>query len=69
MRQHEICGVNAGTDDHQPPDPFAGGGHDVVHRAISRLGVAASHKFDRMAMDIVTEYVGWQSASVAHTDT
>ena len=52
MREHDICGVNAGADDHQPPDPFAGGrhaGHEAVHRALSRLGGAASHKMDRTA--------------------
>ena len=46
-------GVNASADDHQPPDPFAGGGHgghEAVHRALSRLGGVASHKMDRMAM-------------------
>ena len=56
-----MCGVNADADDHQPPDPFAGGGHgghDAVHRAFSPLGGAASHDLDRMAMSIFTGYVG-----------
>ena len=40
MREYDICGVNAGADDHQPPpdDQLAGGGHgehEAVHRAIS----------------------------------
>ena len=61
MREYDTCGVNAGADDHQPPDPFASGGlggHEVVHRALSRMGGAASHKMDRTAMKIFTEYVG-----------
>ena len=61
MREYDICGVNAGTDDNQPLDPFAGGGHgghEAVHRALSRLGGAASHKMDRTAMGIFMEYVG-----------
>ena len=72
MREYEICGVNAGADDHQPPVPFAGGGrrgHEAVHRALSRLGGAASHKMDRTAMGIFMKYMGRQSATVAHTDT
>ena len=60
-REYDICGVNAGADDHQPPYPLAGGGHgghEAVHRALSRLGGAVSHKMDRMSMGIFTEYVG-----------
>ena len=61
MREYDMCGVNPGADDHQPPDPFAGGWHggrEAVHRALSRLGGAASHRMDRTAMGIFTEYVG-----------
>ena len=61
MREYDISGVNAGADDHQPPDPFAGGvhgGHEAVHRALFRVGGAASHKIDRTAMGILMEYVG-----------
>ena len=61
MREYDICGVNAGAVDHQPPHPFAGGGHGghgAVHRALSRLGGAASHKMDRTAIGIFMEYVG-----------
>ena len=60
MREYDICGVNAGADDHQPPDPFAGGrqGHEAVHRALFRLGRAASHKMDHTALDISMGYVG-----------
>ena len=61
MRRYEISGVDAGADDHQPPDPFAGGGHgghEAVHRALFRMGGAASHKMDRTAMDILMDYVG-----------
>ena len=52
---------DAGSDDHQPPDPFAGGGHgghEAVRRALSRLGGAARHEMDRMAMGIFMGYVG-----------
>ena len=58
---HEICGVNGGADDNQPPDQFAGGGHggyEAIHRAFSRLGGAASHKTGRTATGILMEYVG-----------
>ena len=61
MREYDVCGVNAGADDHQPPDPFAGGGHgghEAVNRALSRLGGAASHKMDRTAMEFFTEHRG-----------
>ena len=61
MREYDICGVNAGADDHQPPDSFAGGGHgehEAVHRALPRLGGAASHNMDRTAMGIFMGYVG-----------
>ena len=61
MRQYEIWGVHAGADDHQPPDPFAGGGHgehEAVHLALSRLGGAGSHQMDRTAMGIFMEYMG-----------
>ena len=61
MREYEIYGVNAGADDHQPPDPFAGGGHgehEAVHRALPRLGGAASQKMDRTVMGNFMEYVG-----------
>ena len=61
MREYDICGVNAAADDHQSPDPFAGGGHgghEAVHRALSRLGGAASPKMDRTAMGNFIEYVG-----------
>ena len=61
MREYDICGVDAGADDHSPPDPFAGGGHgghEAVHLALSRLGGAASHKMDRKAMSIFMGYVG-----------
>ena len=61
MRECDICGVDAGSDDHQPPDRFAGGGHgghEAVHRALSRLGGVASHKMDRTAMGIFMGYVG-----------
>ena len=40
IREYVICGVNAGADDHQPPEQFAGGGnggHEVIHRAFSRF--------------------------------
>ena len=61
MREYDICGVNAGADDNQPPHPFAGGGHGIheaVHRALFRLGGAASHKMDHTAMGIHMECVG-----------
>ena len=61
MREYEICGVNTGADGHQPPDQFADGGHEgheAVHRALSRLGGAASHKMDCTAMGTLTGYVG-----------
>ena len=72
MRKCETCGVNASADYHQPPDTFAGGGHGehgAVNRALFRLGGAASHNIVRTAMGVHMEYVGWQSATVAHTDT
>ena len=71
MREHDIRGVNAGADDHQLPELFAAGGHgghEAVHCALSRLGGAVSHTMDRTAMDIFMGYVGWHSATVAHTD-
>ena len=61
MREYEICDADARADDHQPPDPFTGGGHgrhEAVHRALSWLGRAASHKMDRTAMSILMECVG-----------
>ena len=61
MRGYDICGVNAGAEDHQPPDTFLGGGHgghESVHRTLSRLGRAASNKMDRTAMGTFTECVG-----------
>ena len=45
MREYDICGVNAGADDHQPSAPFAGGvhgGHEAVHRALVQLRGAAT---------------------------
>ena len=60
MREYDLCGVTAGADYYQPPDPFAGGGnggHEAVHRALSRLGGAASNKMDRTDMDIFTGHV------------
>ena len=61
MREYDIWSVNAGADDHQPPDPLGGGGHgghEAVYRALSRLGGAASHKVDRTTMGISMGYVG-----------
>ena len=61
MRKHDISGINAGTDDHQPPDPFAGGGHgglEAVRRALFRVGGVATHKMGRTAMGILMKYVG-----------
>ena len=46
MREYDIRGVNAGADDYQPPDSFAGGGHgghEAVHRVLFRSGGTASH--------------------------
>ena len=53
MLEYYMCAVNACADDHPPPDLFVGGGHgghEAVHRALSRLERAANHKMDRTAM-------------------
>lgn len=34
-----------------------------------RVGGAASHNMDGMAMNVLTEYVGWESAAVARIYT
>ena len=61
MRENDTCEGNAGADDHQPPDPFSSGGHgghEAVHRALSRLGGAASHRMNRTAMGMFMGYEG-----------
>ena len=61
MREYCISGVDAGTDDHQPLDQFAGGGHgghEAVHRALFRVGRVPTHKMDRTVMGILMDYVG-----------
>ena len=61
MREYDMCGVYACADDHQALDLFAGGGHgghEAVHRALSRFMEAASHTMDRTAMGSFMRYVG-----------
>ena len=50
MRECRTSGVDAGADDHQPPDPFADsghGGHEAVLRALIRVEGSTSHKMNR----------------------
>ena len=60
--------VDAGADDHQPPDTPAGGYtmEDKRYAMHSfRVGGAVSRNMDGTAMNVLMEYVGWTSATVA----
>ena len=56
-------GADAGADCLEPPEYGYGG--QAIRVASSRAGGVASHQIDGAAMDVLMEYVGWRSSTVA----
>ena len=59
--------ADADADDYYPPDPPAVARMEDEQYTMHsfRVGGAASHNMDGTTMDVLVEYVGWKSATVA----